>query len=271
MKSAPPVVLALAGHDPSGGAGIQADIETIHAQGCHATTAITCLTVQDSSEVWRVQPVEAGFFLEQARCVTRDLPPASIKIGLVPDEAVAAAIDELLEALPGVPVVLDPVLHAGGGRPLSAVAWLHPLLARATLVTPNRREARLLAGEEEMSEAARALLAAGAGGVLVTGADEAEGAEVVNSLFGRLEPQSPPSPACGGGRMLERDHEMIQWRWPRLPGSYHGSGCTLASAIAARLALGEPLEEAVARGQAFTQAALEAAIGPGKGQHIPWR
>ena len=70
---------------------------------------------------------------------------------------------------------------------------------------------------------------------------------------------------------MEGDHEMIQWRWPRLTGSYHGSGCTLASAIAARLALGEPLEEAVARGQAFTQAALEAAIEPGRGQRIPWR
>ncbi len=255
MKTIPPVVLSLAGHDPSGGAGIQADMEAIHAQGCHAATAITCLTVQDSSQVHRVEPIEAGLFLQQARRAARDMPPSAIKIGLVPGEETAAAICELLEEYSGVPMVLDPVLYAGGGRALSAVEWLKPLLERATLITPNRREARLLSGEKTVDKAAHALLATGSA-VLVTGADEAEGETVSNQLFTTPEGDGAPT---------------AQWQWPRLAGSFHGSGCTLASAIAARLALGEPLQQAVEKGQAFTQAALEKAIAPGKGQKIPWR
>lgn len=179
------------------------------------------------------------------------MPPTAIKIGLVPDARIARAIGELLDLLPSVPVVLDPVLHAGDGRPLAAAQWLQPLLARSTLATPNRREARLLSGETSETRAADILLTAGAGAVLVTGADEAHSRRVVNTLY------------QAGSR--------VHWQWPRLPGSYHGSGCTLAAAIAARLALDEPLQTAVEKAQAYTQDALRAAIAPGKGQRIPRR
>jgi len=247
----PPVVLALSGHDPSGGAGIQADIEAIQAQGCHPATVVTCLTVQDSSRVYAVQPVAPDLFLRQARCVLEDLEPAAIKIGLVPDPDLAAAIEALLREAEGIPVVLDPVLHAGGGGTLSAAETLAPLLPHCALATPNRREARLLGGAGEIDEAAWRILEQGCGAVLVTGADEAPADRVVNTLY--------------------RDAETLHWQWPRLAGSYHGSGCTLASAIAARLALGEPLVEAVERAQHYTLESLRRAITPGRGQALPRR
>ncbi len=246
-----PVVLALSGHDPSGGAGIQADIETIQAQGCHPATAITCLTVQDSVRVHALFPVSSDLFLRQSRCVIEDLQPQVIKIGLISSRAIAEAIGELLSDLPGVPVVLDPVLHSGNGRPLSAVEFLQPLLPLCTLITPNRKEARLLSGAEEVEASARALLRLGVDSVLVTGADEAEADQVVNTLYDTRQTR--------------------HWRWPRLPGSYHGSGCTLASAVAARLALGETLTRAVEQAQQYTFDSIEKSCRLGQGQQLPRR
>ena len=246
-----PVVLALSGHDPCGGAGIQADIEAIQAQGCHPATAITCLTVQDSVRVHALFPVSSDLFLRQSRCVIKDLQPRGIKIGLISSRAIAEAIGELLTEIPEVPVVLDPVLHSGNGRPMSTVEFLQPLLPLCTLVTPNRKEARLLGGAEEMEACARALLREGAGSILITGADEAEADQVVNTLYDT--------------------NQTRHWRWPRLPGSYHGSGCTLASAIAARLALGETLATAVEQAQQYTFDSIEKACRPGHGQHLPRR
>ena len=246
-----PVVLSLSGHDPSGGAGIQADIEAIQSQGCHPATAITCLTVQDSVRVHALFPVSADLFLRQARCVIEDLRPEVIKIGLISSRAIAETIAEFLAGLRGMPVVLDPVLHSGNGRPLSAVEFLRPLLPLCTLATPNRAEARLLTGKEDPGACATSLLEQGLDAVLITGADEAERDQVVNTLY--------------------QPGETRHWRWPKLPGSYHGSGCTLASAIAARLALGEPLATALERAQQYTFDAIEKACSPGHGQHLPRR
>jgi len=246
-----PVVLSLSGHDPSGGAGIQADIEAIQAQGCHAATAVTCLTVQDSVRVHALYPVSAELFLRQAQCVLEDLQPEVIKIGLVASIAIAETLGELLELTGDLPVVLDPVLRAGNGRPLSAAEFLRPLLPLCTLVTPNRQEARLLAGTEEDERCGPLLLESGCDAVLVTGADEADADQVINSLH--------------------MPHQIRHWRWPRLPGSYHGSGCTLASAIAARLALGEELAVAVEQAQHYTHRTLQAACRPGQGQQLPRR
>lgn len=247
----PPTVLAFSGHDPSGGAGIQADIEAIQAQGCHAATAITCLTVQDSVRVHALFPVSADLFTRQALCVLEDLQPQVIKIGLVCTTAIAEAIGELLAAHPRVPVVLDPVLHSGSGRPMSTAEFLRPLLPFCTLITPNRQEARLLSGQEEPEACARSLLDQGAGAVLITGADEAESDQVVNTLY--------------------QGDTTCHWRWPRLIGTYHGTGCTLTSALAARLALGESLPDACKQAQQYTFDSIRNASNPGQGQQLPRR
>lgn len=251
MSSVPPVVLVLAGHDPSGGAGIQADIETLCALGCQATSALTCLTVQDPDRVHAVHPVAPALLARQVRTLAAALPPVALKIGLVPTPELARTLAELLPALPAAHRVLDPVLQSGGGRALATADALRPLLPLATLITPNRREARLLSGAEDPARCAERLLEQGAPAVLITGADEAGADEVVNTLF------LP-------GRTLH-------WRWPRLPGVYHGSGCTLASAITAHLARGLELESAVAEGQAFTHQALARSRATGQTQRLPWR
>lgn len=253
----PPVVLTIAGHDPIGGAGIQADIEAIAAQGCHAASVITCLTVQDSRDVSALHPVEPAIVLAQARAVLNDLPVAAIKIGLIGSAAMAEAIGRLIDDYPATPVVLDPVLAAGGGTDLGndeLIASLRKqLLARCQLITPNLAEAQRLSGRARDEDCAAILLDAGARAVLLTGADALEDTDkVINRLYRR---ECPP----------------LLYEWPRLPHGYHGSGCTLAAACAARLALGESLEEAVDTAQRYTWNSLQRAHCAGHGQHLPRR
>lgn len=246
-----PVVLCLSGLDPSGGAGIQADIETLTAMGCHAASLVTCLTEQDSHRVYRVHPVAANILRQQAQRIIRDYPVAAIKVGLVGDAFVADEIQRIREALPGVPLVLDTVLASGSGQAMSSTDLLLPLLNKASLITPNRREARALSGQNTPEDCARSLLNSGCGAVLITGADESSHGQVTNSLY--------------------QKQQTRHWQWPKLPGSYHGSGCTLASAIAGGLARGQPLDEAVDAAQDYTWHALERAFKPGKGQLVPGR
>jgi hydroxymethylpyrimidine/phosphomethylpyrimidine kinase len=250
-----PIILCIGGQDPTGGAGIQADIETVAALGGHALTLASALTAQDSHNILAVHPTTADFFSTQLETLMDDIQPTAVKIGLLGSTELVAVLVNLLHGFDG-PVVLDPVLAAGGGFDLDA-AGLGPtivaeLLPRTTLLTPNRAEARRLSGCEESDEAAQWLLRAGAGAVLMTGADEAEGRQVMNRLF----------MAAGRDRSFE---------WPRLPHRYHGSGCTLASACATRLALGDDLATAAERAQQFTWQALRRAIRPGGGQWLPRR
>ncbi len=254
----PAVVLCLSGHDPSGGAGIQADIESIAAQGCHAATVITCHTLQDTLNVQELIPVSRDLFMRQVRLICRDYTIAAIKIGLLGSPSIARAVMELLEELniqdSGIPVVLDPVLTAGGGAELGQrqmIAEINQLLPRISLLTPNRQEARRLAETEAIDHAASHILAAGCKAVLVTGADESDEHTVINQLY--------------------QPHQNHQWRYPKLAGQYHGSGCTLAASIAARLALGEPLQQALAAAQDYTLQTLRQATNPGRGQAIPRR
>jgi hydroxymethylpyrimidine/phosphomethylpyrimidine kinase len=173
---------------------------------------------------------------------------------MIGDDALAGLIRELAEGFAG-PVVLDPVLAAGGGRDLASGALekaIADLLPATRLATPNRAEARRLTGRAPADEAARAMLDAGCGAVLLTGADEADGEEVVNRLF---EPGKPP-----------RDYH-----WRRLSGVYHGSGCTLASACAAGLARGLRVADAVEAAQSFAWTALARGHAPGRGQRLPRR
>lgn len=248
-------LLCLSGHDPTGGAGIQADQEAAAAQGVHALTVVTALTVQDSRNVHRVVAVDAALIAEQLAALEADCRIAGIKIGLLGDAAQIAVIVALIQRLK-VPVVLDPVLRAGGGSDLVSsplqVALLEQLLPAVTLLTPNAAELRRLVPEAaDPASAARELLDRGCANLLVTGGDE-PGESVVNRWFAR-------------------DAQAVRYEWPRLPETFHGAGCTLASAIAARLALGEPMALAIEQGQRWTQTALARAVAVGQGRRIPLR
>ena len=250
----PPTLLTISGHDPSGGAGVQADIEAATANGCVATSVITCLTVQDTQNLSELVPLESVLVARQARALLADIPVQAIKIGLLGDASIAQVIGTLLSDYPQLPVVLDPVLAAGGGTNLAGQALLDSirseLLPYTTLITPNSLEARRLTGRDDLDSCATDLLSLGCGAVLITGTHEAE-REVSNRLY--------------------RSGEKTASLWPRLPGDYHGSGCTLASSIAAFLARGRPLEEAVLRGQEYTWKTLSHAHQPGRGQSLPDR
>jgi len=245
MLPAPPNVLVFAASDPTGGAGLQADVLTLASLGCHALSVLTAYTVQDTHGVAALHGLDAGHVTAQARCVLADAAVRAIKIGVLGSAPTAQAVAALLAEHANLPVVLDPVLASARGDRLGDAATLRELLVpRATVLTPNSEEAAALGGPE-------ALLALGCRYVLVTGTHE-PGDEVVNTLY-----------APGG--IVRQD------RWPRLPGSYHGSGCTLASAIAARLAHGDAVPEAVRSAQDYTWCALERGYRPGAGQHVPDR
>ncbi len=248
MPSAPPNVLAFAASDPTGGAGVQADLLTLASLGCHPLSVLTALTVQDTHGVHRLQAVDAALVAEQAHYLLAELPVAAFKLGVLGSAANAAVVADALAAHARVPVVLDPVLASGRGDALADDRLREALRTRlaplATVITPNRLEARALGGVD-------ALLALGCRYVLVTGT-HADTPEVVNTLH--------------DARGVVRED-----RWPRLNASYHGSGCTLASAIAARLALGDAVPEAVRAAQAYTWRALERGFKPGSGQYLPRR
>jgi hydroxymethylpyrimidine/phosphomethylpyrimidine kinase len=256
-----PIVLCFSGHDPIGGAGIQADIEAIAQFGCHACTVITALTVQDSSNVRSIHPQDEAPFMQQARCVIEDVRPAAIKIGLLGSAAIAAAVAVLLQEMPEIPVVLDPVLAAGGGYELAGEALLSTMIAqllpRTTVLTPNTHEAARLSGvanmDKDIDSAAARLLAHGCRHVLITGTHAPIDA-VVNRLYSSQRPD-----------------ECRHWRWDRLPYSYHGSGCTLAAAIAAGLATSLSVEAACEQAQSYTWRALARGFRPGCGQYLPNR
>jgi len=248
MPSSPPLVLTFAASDPTGGAGLQADVLTLASLGCHPLSVVTALTVQDTSGVEQLEAVDAELVRRQASRLLAESRVAAFKLGVLGSEANVRAIAQLIAEHARVPLVLDPVLASGRGDVLASEAMIEALLElivpRATLVTPNSLEARRLGGEKR-------LLERGCRYVLVTGTHE-PGAEVVNRLFG---PQG----------LVRED------RWPRLPGSYHGSGCTLASAIAAALASGLDVPAAVRDAQEYTWQALSSGFRPGKGQYIPYR
>jgi hydroxymethylpyrimidine/phosphomethylpyrimidine kinase len=256
----PPIVLTFAASDPSGGAGLQADILTLASTGCHPLSVVTAITVQDTVGVEGVQPLDAEWVADQARCLLEDMPVDAFKIGVLGSVEIIAAIAEIVSDYPDVPLVLDPVLASGRGDELATDEMMHAmrelLLPHTTILTPNSMEARRLAEMDDEEEAplalcAERLIAMGVEFVLVTGTHEAT-PNVVNTLYGK-------------SGVVRTD------AWTRLPGSYHGSGCTLASAIAAMLANGLDLSEAVREAQEYTWQALKKAYRPGMGQFLPDR
>ena len=238
-----PVVLSIAGSDSGGGAGIQADLKAFAAAGVHGATAITAITVQNTVAVSAVETVAPEIISAQIRVVAEDLGVDAVKIGMLGDIATIEAVAEALDALPGdPPVVHDPVMVAESGARLlpddALTALVRLILPRATVVTPNLQEARVLAGpgaeELDGEELARAVHALGPRAVIVTGGHRTQATDL---LF--------------DGQTLT---ELPGERHP--DGAAHGSGCTHSSTLAARLALGDPLPEAARRARAAAAAAV---------------
>lgn len=254
--------MSFAASDPTCGAGLQADLLTLAAHGCHPLTVVTALTVQDTVGVEDLLPLDGGWVADQARALLEDMPVAAFKLGLLGSVEAIGAVAEVLSDYPATPVVFDPVLASGRGDAFAdedAVdAMIELLLPLTDILTPNSLEARRLAQElgpggaaPSLSECARRLIGAGCAHVLVTGTHE-RGARVTNTLYGSHGPV--------------RSDE-----WQRLPGSYHGSGCTLASAIAANLAWGLSMSDAVRAAQEYAWHSLAQGFRPGMGQHVPHR
>ena len=254
--------MCFAATDPSGGAGLQADILTIASMGCHPLSVVTAITVQDTSGVDDVLAMDADWVIDQARAMLEDVPVAAFKIGLLGSVDNIPAIAEVLADYPDVPLVLDPVLASGRGDELADEDMLEAmcelLIPQTTIITPNSIEARRLAINEDdenddpsLEECAKRILAMGCEYVLITGTHE-QTAKVTNTLYSE--------------RGVVRSDS-----WERLPGIYHGSGCTLASAIAALLSQNVDVPEAVREAQEYTWQTLNAGFRPGMGQHIPDR
>lgn len=249
-----PLMLSIAGHDPCGGAGIQADAESAASLGVHAATIITCLTIQDTANVYAIEQISPEILRRQFETLAADLRIESCKIGLIGFAETAELLAELLDGS-AFPLVLDPVLAAGGGADLASAQLektiRHRLIPMTTLITPNLPEARRLTGQLSSDDCAAELIQNGCANVLITGGHDHDDT-VINQLY---------------------DHHGLvgKWEWPRLPGDYHGTGCTLSSAIAALLAKGVELYAAVEQAQRFTQQTLLSAVTMGHGQRIPKR
>ncbi|MBI1887852.1 MAG: bifunctional hydroxymethylpyrimidine kinase/phosphomethylpyrimidine kinase [Nitrosomonadales bacterium] len=257
-----PLVMSFAATDPSGGAGLQADLLTISSMGCHPLSVVTAITVQDTSGVEDVLPIDPEWVVDQARAMLEDVPVAAFKIGMLGSVENIAAIAEVIADYPDIPLVLDPVLASGRGDELvnddMLDAMRELLIPQSTIITPNSMEARRLAMNDDdenddpsLDECAKRLLQMGCEYVLITGTHE-QTSKVINTLYGERG-------------VLRSDS------WARLPGIYHGSGCTLAAAIAALLAQNVDVPEAVKEAQEYTWQTLNAAFRPGMGQHIPDR
>jgi hydroxymethylpyrimidine/phosphomethylpyrimidine kinase len=249
-----PIVLSIAGSDSGGGAGIQADLKTFHAFGCFGTSVVTAITAQNTRGVTAVHPVPLQVVQAQVRAVAEDLPPRAFKTGMLATAGLVRAVAGAIEEHRLRNFVLDPVMVATSGDRLleqdAERSILEELVPRAALVTPNLDEATILAGfpvtdHDGMRRAAEALVERGAAAVLLKGG-HLDAAEVTDLLL------------AGG--------EWHEWTRPKLETtSTHGTGCTLSAAIAAGIAHGRPLREAVHDALDYVRRALEAAPGLGGG------
>ncbi|MBI3574609.1 MAG: hydroxymethylpyrimidine/phosphomethylpyrimidine kinase [Gammaproteobacteria bacterium] len=252
----PPVVLVFGGTDPTGGAGVQADVLTLAVLGCHPAAVVTAVTAQDTAGLKEFALVEPELVVAQARAILEDMPVAAIKTGMLGSRAVVSAVANILDDYPNIPLVVDPVQASGRGDALADEsldeALRTRLLPRTRLLTPNSLEARALApGADSLDACAQELMALGCDYVLLTGTHEPT-SRVENRLYGNR-------------RLIDR------FVFERLPGNYHGSGCTLASACAASLAHGLEPANAVAQALRYTWHALKHGYRVGMGQLVPDR
>jgi hydroxymethylpyrimidine/phosphomethylpyrimidine kinase len=257
MAEAPPVVLTIAGFDPSSGAGVTADVKTIAAHGCYGVACITALTVQSTAGVRRIEPVASQLFLETLHELIADIGVAAIKIGMLGSRRIAKVLADFLEKEKLPVVVLDPILKASSGAALLDAAGVKSmrerLLSLATVVTPNVEEAATLTGltvrdPEEMRAAAAKLHAMGAKNVVITGGHLDKAIDLLSFTNSR--------------GVVEQ--ELFKAERQRSK-STHGTGCAFSSAMACHLAHGRGLPEAVLLAKAFVGAAITNAHALGRG------
>jgi hydroxymethylpyrimidine/phosphomethylpyrimidine kinase len=262
MIKSKPVVLVCSGSDPTGGAGLQADVLTLAQLNCHPVCVVTSITCQDTKRVHSVTPVDVALIREQAKVLVEDIAIDVIKVGMIPSIEVLQEVISILERFPSKPVVFDPVLSSGGGyifgSNLVIDSIMKDLLPRCLVITPNTNELITLSNaNHKISSAspldakASALSKFGVNFVLLTGT-HGDQKDVENSLFDE-------------GGLVD------SWIWPRLNNEFHGSGCTLASAISAFIANGSSVPEAASRAQQYTWDSLNRGFSIGSGQLIPDR
>ncbi|OGI51048.1 MAG: hydroxymethylpyrimidine/phosphomethylpyrimidine kinase [Candidatus Muproteobacteria bacterium RIFCSPHIGHO2_01_60_12] len=255
-NASPPVVLVFAGTDPTGGAGVTADVLTLASLGCHPAVVVTAVTAQDTTGIKQFTCMDTELVIAQARAVLEDMPVAAFKIGMLGSSAVAATVASIVEDYPDIPLIVDPVQTSGRGDALADDmldgALRSLIIPQTTLITPNSIEARALApGADTLDACAQELMSLGSEFVLITGTHE-NTPQVLHRLYGNM-------------RLLET------YVFERLPGSFHGSGCTLASACAASLAHGLDPVNAVGEALRYTWETLKHGFRPGMGQPLPNR
>jgi hydroxymethylpyrimidine/phosphomethylpyrimidine kinase len=256
-----PKVMTFSATDPTGGAGLQADILTISSLGCHPVSIATGFTVQDTIGVNKLIPIDSELVNDQARFILEDMEVDIFKLGLLGSKENITTIAEIISDYPDIPLIIDPVLASGRGDEFTDIEarnmMMELLFPESLLITPNSLEARqLTCNEEENSDLAIEVCAdrfkeMGCENILITGTHE-NTENVINTLY-------------------NSSNQTIPYHWDRLPGSYHGSGCTLAAAISAYYALGLSIDEAVEEAQHFTWQTLKNGFKPGMGQLIPNR
>ncbi|MFL1483015.1 hydroxymethylpyrimidine/phosphomethylpyrimidine kinase [Marinobacter sp. LN3S78] len=247
--------MIVSGLDPSGGAGLQADIQAVTALGAHPLPMLSCLTVQDTRNVYNAAPVDADLVRQQLECLAGDCRIDAVKTGAMGNADVVGVLADFLDQHPDVPLVVDPVIKAAGGGDLADEALLEAmktrLFTRADVITPNGIELAQLGASDDEETAANALIRQGCAGILATGG-HGTGPSITNALY---RPSQP----------------VRSWQIARVGGEYHGTGCTLAAAIAAGRAQGLPLEDAIEQAQRFVAGAINHALRVGNGQPVPDR
>ncbi|WP_281247034.1 bifunctional hydroxymethylpyrimidine kinase/phosphomethylpyrimidine kinase [Marinobacter segnicrescens] len=247
--------MIVSGLDPSGGAGVQADIQATTALGCHPLPVLSCLTVQDTRNVYNAEAVDADLVRQQLEYLAADCRIDAVKTGALGNAAVVNAVADFLDQHTLLPLIVDPVIKAAGGGDLAddelLSAMQQRLFARAEVITPNGIELTQLGGFEDQRDSARHLLDGGCQGVLATGG-HGIGEFITNTLY-------------------RQDQAEKSWQIERVGGEYHGTGCTLAAAIAAGRAAGLSLEDAIEQAQRFVSGAINHALAVGHGQPVPDR
>lgn len=256
MNTRKPNVMCFSGLDPTGGAGLQADIETLFSIGCHSSPIATALTTQNTQNTINMIATEPALLVQQARAVLEDISIQCIKIGLLGSVESIEVLHILLKDYDDIPVVLDPIAFAGGGYEFGGAAVLDAmrnlLLPLTTVLTPNSNEIRKLAPTADTLDAcANELLDLGCQHLLLTGT-HVKTPDVVNRLYSTHQ-------------------EVATFNWPRLEYSYHGSGCTLAAAISGYLAHKLNIRDAIQEAQRFTWESLRHGSRMGFGQLLPNR
>jgi len=250
-------VLVIGGNDPVGGAGLCADIQALAGLGCHAAPVVTAVTRQNSCGVSGYMAIDADLIGEQIACVLDDISVAAIKTGMLASSATVERVSALIAEMPGIPLIVDPVLASNMGNKLSERSLVDTMLERlvplASILTPNIPELQTLAASNGQDNVNPGQLSSDLDAdILLTGTHDKKTEKVINSLH-RI------------------GHDVLEWQWNRLPGEYHGSGCTLASALAAGLAHGFDKVSAAEQAQEYTWQALKHGLDAGRCQRLPNR